>query len=654
MVLRAIARALTRKKNITEETQRESHLRKYLSTLDLVLLGVGNTLGAGVYVVTGVLGKLTAGPAMIISFLIAAIVATLSALCYAEFGARVPKAGSAYVYTYICMGEAWAFLVGWSVFLQNAIGAGSVARSASAYIDDLAGNRIEAYMLSTLPMESGILAKYPDFIALAMCLALSVALAFGARMSSNVNNVFTAVNLFIIIYVIVCGLFRLDASYWHIPADQLPKGPCKVLPGNQTSEEQCESYGTGGFMPYGLSGVMVGAAMGFYGFIGFDVISTAAEEAHDPQRSIPLSTMATVFFVFLSFFCVSIVLTMMCPYYLLDERAPLPEAFGRIGWTVAKYVVTVGGIVGLMTSLIGCIFALPRFIYSMASDGLLFECLATVSERFKMPVNACVFCGVVAGVMGMLLDIGSLVSIVAAGTLMPYGLVAASVMKLRYEPDYESIAAATHLYPTVGEGEHATFMDSFASLLNQAVQPRYAEATVLSSRVVTFAVFLLTLNFIGISSVIVFASDCLLNKEPWALAVTSLMSALIVILLIVIARQPQSNAVLAFKVPMVPLIPATSLFINIYLLVQIDRLTWVRYLTCMCVGVVIYLAYGVWNSKQRGMDPMTRRHKKLVTSARNGEKAQELEQSGKLGRLDENGAPATHALSSAFDMSPVL
>ncbi|XP_038061456.1 cationic amino acid transporter 2-like isoform X2 [Patiria miniata] len=559
MVLRAIARALTRKKNITEETQRESHLRKYLSTLDLVLLGVGNTLGAGVYVVTGVLGKLTAGPAMIISFLIAAIVATLSALCYAEFGARVPKAGSAYVYTYICMGEAWAFLVGWSVFLQNAIGAGSVARSASAYIDDLAGNRIEAYMLSTLPMESGILAKYPDFIALAMCLALSVALAFGARMSSNVNNVFTAVNLFIIIYVIVCGLFRLDASYWHIPADQLPKGPCKVLPGNQTSEEQCESYGTGGFMPYGLSGVMVGAAMGFYGFIGFDVISTAAEEAHDPQRSIPLSTMATVFFVFLSFFCVSIVLTMMCPYYLLDERAPLPEAFGRIGWTVAKYVVTVGGIVGLMTSLIGCIFALPRFIYSMASDGLLFECLATVSERFKMPVNACVFCGVVAA-----------------------------------------------------------------------------------------------LNFIGISSVIVFASDCLLNKEPWALAVTSLMSALIVILLIVIARQPQSNAVLAFKVPMVPLIPATSLFINIYLLVQIDRLTWVRYLTCMCVGVVIYLAYGVWNSKQRGMDPMTRRHKKLVTSARNGEKAQELEQSGKLGRLDENGAPATHALSSAFDMSPVL
>ncbi|XP_022106103.1 cationic amino acid transporter 2-like isoform X2 [Acanthaster planci] len=559
MVLCTIMRALTRRKNINEEALRESHFQKYLSTLDLILLGVGNTLGAGVYVVTGVLGKFTAGPAMIFSFLIAAVVATLS-----------------------------------------------------------------------------------------------VALGFGAKMSSSVNNIFAALNLFVIIYVIVCGMFRLDTSYWHIPAVELPKGPCKAQPDNQTSPPQCENYGSGGFMPYGFSGVMVGAAMGFYGFIGFDVISTAAEEAHNPQKSIPLSTMATVFFVFLSFFGVSIVLTMICPYYLLDEKAPLPEAFERIGWTVAKYVVTVGGIVGLFTSLVGCIFTLPRYIYSMASDGLLFGCLATVNKRFNMPVNACIFCGAVAGIMGMLLDIGSLVSIVAVGTLVPYALVAACVLTLRYEPDFSSIAAATHLYPTVGEGERATFVDSLLAILKQAMWPRYAEATLLSSRVVTIAVFLLTLSFIGISSVIEFASDCLMRREPWVLTVTSLISVLIVLLLITIARQHQSNTEISFKVPMVPVVPAASLFINIYLLVQIDSLTWARYLTCMFVGVVIYFGYGVWNSKECSVDPATRRHKKIVASAKKIAKETEMEQSGKSCRMAENDASGTHTLLSAFDMSPIL
>ncbi|XP_071805509.1 high affinity cationic amino acid transporter 1-like [Asterias amurensis] len=655
-VLQTITRALTRKKHISPEAMKTSHLVRYMTTLDLTLLGTGNTLGAGVYVVTGVLGKYTAGPAMILSFFIAAVVATLAALCYAEFGARVPKAGSAYVYTYICMGEVWAFLVGWSVFLQNSIGAGSVARSTSAYIDSLVGNKIDAYMTVAMPMNSGILAKYPDFIALGLCILLAAALAFGAKISSSLNNIFTGVNLFIIIYVIVCGLFRLDISYWQIPADQIPKGPCKPLSGNQTSEE-CENYGTGGFMPYGFGGVLVGAAMGFYGFIGFDVISTAAEEAHNPQRSIPLSTMATVFFVFLSFFGVSLVLTMMCPYYLLDARAPLPMAFERIGWTFAKYVVTVGGIVGLLTSLLGCIFALPRFIYSMASDGLLFSCLAKIDERFHMPVNACMFCAVVAGVMGMMLDINSLVNIVAAGTLMPYGLVAACVLKLRYEPDYASIAAATQLYPTVGERDHTPYVDSFTALLKQAVSPRYAEATLLSSRVVTWAVFIMTLLFVGISSMVVFAMDALSSHTPWALAVTSSMSALIVILLIVIARQPQSNTELAFKVPMVPLIPAASLFINVYLLVQLDGMTWARYMTLMGVGVVIYFGYGIWNSKERGISPMRLRHEKLQAVARKAakrdEKDRELERSGKTAVFSENGN-AQNVRPPALDTSPLL
>ncbi|XP_072035577.1 cationic amino acid transporter 2-like [Amphiura filiformis] len=530
-----IVRPLFRKKQIDPDELGESQLRRCLTLVDLILLGLGKTLGAGVYVVTGQVAKHKAGPAMILSFLVAAVVATLSALCYAEFGARVPKAGSAYIYTYIAVGEAFAFVVGWSLFLQNCIGGASVARATSAYLDSLIDNRITNYMTAHFPMDHPGLADFPDFLALIFCLFFAFMMIFGVKESATFNNIFAGLNMYVIVYIIICGLFKIDGSNWSIPASDIPTEPCERIIGNETIDADCPIYGTGGFFPYGFNGVVAGAAMCFYAFIGFDVISQTGEEAQKPQRNIPLGTMLSLLIVFLAYFGVSAVLTLMLPYYSLDEAAPLPVAFDSVGWWFATYIVTLGGICGLITSLFGCIFAMPRYIYSMASDGLLYGCLGWVSERSKTPIIACLVCGTLSGVLGLMLDIEALVNIVAAGTLVPYALVAACVLILRYEPDGASAAAATILYPRFRIEESKKFTESsLKNILYNMFKPRYHVAT-------------------GLSSTIVMICVCLLS----------------------------------------------SLFINIYLLLHMDKRTWIGYAGFMLIGLFIYITYGIKHSKER-------------------------------------------------------
>ncbi|XP_036278625.1 cationic amino acid transporter 3-like [Pipistrellus kuhlii] len=570
-------------------------LARCLSTLDLVALGVGSTLGAGVYVLAGEVARDQAGPAIVLCFLVAAVTSVLSGLCYAEFGARVPCSGSAYLYSYVTMGQLCAFVTGWNLILSYVIGSASVARAWSTTIDSLTGQHMSRALQESVPLRLPLLAGSLDFFALGLVLLLTGLVVLGARQSALVTKVFTSVNLLVLSFIVLSGFLTGRLHHWQLTGQDYALAESEA-----NGTVSLGPLGAGGFVPFGFQGVLRGAATCFYAFVGFDRISTAGEEARDPQRAIPLGTVASLSICFLAYCGVSAALTLMVPYYQLSPHSPLPDAFLHVGWPWARYVVAAGTLCALSSSLLGGMFPVPRVILAMAEDGLLFRALARIHPRTHTPIVATVVSGIFTALMAFLFELNNLVDLMLIGTLLAYSLVAFSVLVLRYQPDQ-------HPGEKEKPGEEMTEVQrgpdpepeaGAAGALRGLWSPGSAEPTPRSGRAVYGCALALAVLLTALSLALAQWPGRLASGDPLAAAVTGLLLLLVVGLTAVLWRQPQNPAALRFKVPALPALPLASIFVNLYLMLQMPAHTWAQFGVWMAMGAAIYFGYGIRHSAE--------------------------------------------------------
>ncbi|XP_014254892.1 high affinity cationic amino acid transporter 1-like isoform X2 [Cimex lectularius] len=593
-----------KKTDDTDASLEGSHLARVLGFGDLTLLGVGSTLGVGVYVLAGSVARTDAGPAVTLSFLVAAIASSLAGLCYAEFAARVPKAGSAYVYSYVTVGELAAFVIGWNLILEYVIGTASVARAFSAYLDQMFGKVIASTLTEVMPLHVDFLSPYPDFLSLGIVLLLTgffpififqynsyfnikfvhiVLLAYGVKESALLNNIFTALNLLTVVTVIIAGLFKVDSYNWAIPKSAIPAK---------------DKGGEGGFMPYGISGVMAGAAKCFFGFVGFDCVATTGEEAKNPQKHIPLAIIFSMLIIFSSYFGISTVLTMMIPYFEQDLDAPLVSAFEITGMPVISKIVSIGAIFALCTSLLGCMFPAPRLLYSMGKDKTLWNFLAIISYRTQTPLRATFVAGGITGIMAALFNLEQLIDMMSIGTLLAYTIVALCVLLLRYRDPKPALYE-----PSTHNTDEISWSHSMSNLVNRRgmttpdkTTTAVSEAATISFIVLTFITTLLIVNF----------EDEIGKGNMGPVYIILCFVVLLCLPVIIIAFQPQDNPSLFFKVPLIPLLPCISIFINMYLMMKLDMHTWIRFGVWLILGGLIYIFYSIPNSVEGNKEKLAK------------------------------------------------
>lgn len=396
---------------IVAQAERGEKLKRSLGRLNLISLGVGCTIGAGVFVLTGHVAAQFSGPAVVLSLVLSALVCVFAGLCYAELASTIPVSGSAYTYTYATLGEGFAWLIGWTLILEYLLGASTVAVGWSGYVASF----LKDFGLY-LPQQliAGPMDKVPGLVNLPAMLvtgSLSLLLLFGIQSSARFNNIIVAVKVAVILLFVICGLAYVNHQNW-VP----------FIPSNQ-----------GEFGEFGISGVLRGAAAIFFAYVGFDAVSTAALEARKPQRDIPVGILGALVVVTILYAGVALVMTGMIPYTQLNVAAPVAVAVDAAGPALSwlRPLIKIGAIAGLTSVILVLLLGQTRVLFAVSKDGLLPPILSHVSKKYSTPYVTTLLCGAVAMVMAGFVPLDILSDMVSMGTLLAFAVVCLGVLILR-------------------------------------------------------------------------------------------------------------------------------------------------------------------------------------------------------------------------------
>lgn len=392
-------------------------LHRALGPISLTALGIGGIIGAGIFVLTGTVAAKFAGPGVVISFALSGVVCAFVALCYAELASLIPVAGSAYTYTYATLGELFAWIIGWDLVLEYGLGAATVAVGWSGYLNrvlhgfgvDLPSQWTTAFFSDPLGHGGGGAHGLFNIPAAAVILLLTALLARGTRESSFFNNIIVLIKVAVVLIVIVFGVSHVDLANWT-----------PVIPEN-----------TGEFGHYGWSGVLRGASVVFFSYIGFDAVSTAAQEAKLPQRDVPIGIIASLLICTFLFIGVAAVATGIVPYAKLGVPDPIAVAMDATGIAWMSWAVKLGALAGLTTVILALLFGQTRVFYAMAHDGLLPPVFAKLHDTWRTPAISQTVVGVLVAIAAGLFPIEILDEMVSIGTLSAFALVCGAVIHLR-------------------------------------------------------------------------------------------------------------------------------------------------------------------------------------------------------------------------------
>ncbi len=398
-----------------DTTSEANRLRRALGPWDLVALGIGCILGVGIFVLPGVEAANHAGPGIILSFAIAAAACACAALCYAELAAMIPVSGSAYTYGYATLGELPAWIIGWDLILEYMVGACLVSIGWSAYFVNLFDNMLRPWglalprSLTSAPLDwsdathrfvtTGSWINLPAVVVLAVLTALLVR---GIRESSNVNVTIVIVKLAVILFFVLLAVWYVNPGNWKP------------------------------FMPFGFSGVMTAAAIVFLAYVGFDAVSTAAEEAINPQRDMPIGIMGSLAVATVLYIAVSAIMTGVVPYTKLGVADPVALVLNELHMPWASIIVSLGAIAGITSVLLVLLLGQPRILFAMSRDGLLPARLSQVHPRFHTPHVTTIITGIIVAVGAALLPIRVVAELCSIGTLFAFVIVCAGVIVLRF------------------------------------------------------------------------------------------------------------------------------------------------------------------------------------------------------------------------------
>ncbi|KAL6124795.1 hypothetical protein ACLB2K_077304 [Fragaria x ananassa] len=500
-----------------------SDMNKTLGWLDLLGFGLGGMVGAGVFVTTGRASRLYAGPSVVISYAIAGLCALLSAFCYTEFAVDMPVAGGAFSYLRVTFGEFAAFLSGANLVMDYVMSNAAVARGFTAYLGTAIGVPAAKWRFTVAALPNGF--NEIDVVAVVVVLAVTLIICYSTRESSVVNMVLTALHIIFILFVIVIGFCKGDWNNFTTPADP-------------TTHQS-------GFFPYGIAGVFNGASMVYLSYIGYDAVSTMAEEVRNPVKDIPIGVSGSVLIVTLLYCLMAASMSKLLPYDMIDPEAPFSAAF-RGKWEAR--VIGAGASLGILTSLLVAMLGQARYMCVIGRSSVVPVWFARVHPKTSTPVNSSAFLGILTAAISLFTDMNVLLNLVSIGTLFVFYMVANAVIFRRYV-----VLGRTKPWPTISFLCSFSLTAIFFSVIWQIAPQGRAKALMLFVTAI-------------IAASIVQIFHCMVKQ----------------------ARKPEF-----WGVPLMPWMPSVSIFLNVFLLGSLDRPSYVRFGYFSGFAVLVYVLYSV-------------------------------------------------------------